>query len=275
MRAIGYHISASRGLVRAMEEATSFGASAMQCFTRNPRGSQAKALDLDDIRRFEAVRKGFGPLFLHGAYTMNLASKDEGVRARSEALLADDLARLQAYPADTIYVFHPGAHTADGIETGILRIVRALDRLREDFGAGTICLETMSGKGSEVGGRLEEIAAILSAVGDPHLHVVLDSCHLYSAGYDLARPEAVAAAIEETVGLSRVRGIHLNDSLTPLASKKDRHAPIGAGHIGTEVLARFVGYEAFSHLPIVLETPGEGADHAKEIRALRRALGEG
>ncbi|MDD7363486.1 MAG: deoxyribonuclease IV [Peptoniphilus sp.] len=268
MRKIGYHTSVSKGFVAAMGEVSAYGANTFQFFTRNPRGSRAKALDEEDLEAFCAARESFGPLFAHGAYTMNLASSKENVREKSVALIRDDMARLARYPEDTIYVFHPGAHTGDGIATGIDRIISGLDRVKEDFPDRAICLETMSGKGSEVGSRLEELSAIIDALGDEKLGVVLDTCHLFSAGYDLTRPDDVASAIEETVGLKRVRGIHVNDSLTPFAAKKDRHAPLGAGEIGLLTIGDFVGYRAFRGLPLALETPGEGDDHKKEIAAL-------
>lgn len=272
MRKIGYHTSVTKGWVQAMEEVKSFGATTFQFFTRNPRGSKAKELDYEDLASFQKYRGDFGPVIAHGAYTMNPASSKEEVREKSIALLADDMERLAAFPEDTVYVFHPGSHTGDGVEKGIERIVRGLSAVKEKFPHGRICLETMSGKSSEVGSRLEELQAIIEGVGDDNLGILLDTCHMFSAGYDLSKPGDVLNQIEDTVGLHRVHGLHLNDSLMPFGAKKDRHAPIGGGEIGLDSIVNFIGQSIFKDLPMALETPGEGADHEKEIEALQSAL---
>lgn len=272
MLRIGYHTSVTKGWVFAMEEVKRFGGNSFQFFTRNPRGSRAKAVDHKDLAEFQKLRGDFGPVIAHGAYTMNLASSKEEVRERSIALIGDDMERLAAFPEDTVYVFHPGSHTGDGIEKGIERIVRGLDIVREKFPHGKICLETMSGKGSEVGSKLEELQAIIEGVGDENLGILLDTCHMFSAGYDLSNPEEVLNQIEDTVGLHRVHGLHLNDSMTPFGAKKDRHAPIGDGEIGLDIIVNFIGQDTFKDLPIALETTGEGADHEREIAALQSAL---
>lgn len=272
MRKIGYHTSVTKGWVRAMEEVKNISGDSFQFFTRNPRGSRAKAVDHEDLAEFQKLRDDFGPVIAHGAYTMNLASSKEEVREKSIALIGDDMERLAAFPEDTVYVFHPGSHTGDGVEKGIERIIRGLDAVKEKFPHGKICLETMSGKGSEVGSRLEELQAIIEGVGDDNLGILLDTCHMFSAGYDISNPEEVLSRIEDTVGLRRVHGLHLNDSMMPFGAKKDRHAPIGGGEIGLDVIANFIGEDVFKDLPMALETPGGVENYEREIAALQSAL---
>lgn len=272
MRKIGYHTSVTKGWVRAMEEVKNIGGGSFQFFTRNPRGSRAKAVDHEDLAEFQKLRGDFGPVIAHGAYTMNLASSKEEVRERSVDLIGDDMERLAAFPEDTVYVFHPGSHTGDGVEKGIERIIRGLDAVKEKIPHGKICLETMSGKGSEVGSRLEELQAIIEGVGDDNLGILLDTCHMFSAGYDLSNPEEVLNRIEDTVGLHKVHGLHLNDSMMPFGAKKDRHAPIGGGEIGLDVIANFIGEDVFKDLPMALETPGGVENYEREIETLQSAL---
>ena len=268
MLTLGYHTSTTAGFVNTMNEVKKYGANTFQFFTRNPRGSKARELDVADMEAFIREKKDFGPVVAHAAYTMNLASSREDVREKSFDIFASDMVLLAQYPKDTVYVFHPGSHTKDGAEVGMERIVRAMDRAKALFPRRAICLETMSGKGTEIGGRLEEIAAIIDAVAAEDVGVVLDTCHLFSAGYDLANPEAFFSTFDELIGLEKIKAVHVNDSLTPFGAKKDRHAPVGAGEIGLDVLGRFLYAAPLRGLPMILETPGEPEDHEKEIQRL-------
>ena len=268
MLTLGYHTSTTAGFVKTMNEVKKYGANTFQFFTRNPRGSKARELDRADMEAFIREKNAFGPVVAHAAYTMNLASSREDVRKKSFHIFASDMALLARYPEDTVYVFHPGSHTKDGAEVGVERIVRAMDRAKELFPRRAICLETMSGKGTEIGGRLEEIAAIIDAVVAEDVGVVLDTCHLFSAGYDLADPDAFLSTFDERIGLEKIKAVHVNDSLTPFGAKKDRHAPVGAGEIGLDVLGRFLSSAPLKGLPMILETPGEPKDHEKEIQRL-------
>lgn len=268
MLTLGYHTSTTAGFVKTMNEVKKYGANTFQFFTRNPRGSKARELDVADMEAFIREKKDFGPIVAHAAYTMNLASSREDVREKSDDIFTSDMALLAQYPEDTVYVFHPGSHTKDGAEVGVERIIRAMDKAKELFPRRAICLETMSGKGTEIGERLEEIAAIIDAVAAEDVGVVLDTCHLFSAGYDLVDPEAFFSTFDELIGLEKIRAVHVNDSLTPFGAKKDRHAPVGAGEIGLDVLGRFLSAAPLKGLPMILETPGEPKDHEKEIQRL-------
>ena len=268
MLTLGYHTSTTAGFVKTMNEVKKYGANTFQFFTRNPRGSKARELDVADMEAFIREKKDFGPVVAHAAYTMNLASSREDVREKSYDIFASDMALLAQYPEDTVYVFHPGSHTKDGAEVGVERIVRAMDRAKALFPHRAICLETMSGKGTEIGGRLEEIAAIIDAVAAEDVSVVLDTCHLFSAGYDLSNLDGFFDTFDELIGLEKIRAVHVNDSLTPFGAKKDRHAPVGAGEIGLDVLGRFLSSAPLKGLPMILETPGEPEDHEGEMAQL-------
>ena len=268
MLTLGYHTSTTAGFVNTMNDVKKYGANTFQFFTRNPRGSKARELDVADMEAFIREKKDFGPVVAHAAYTMNLASSREDVREKSYDIFASDMALLAQYPEDTVYVFHPGSHTKDGAEVGMERIIRAMDRAKELFPRRAICLETMSGKGTEIGGRLEEIAAIIDAVASDDVGVVLDTCHLFSAGYDLTDPDAFFTGFDELIGLEKIKAVHVNDSLTPFGAKKDRHAPVGAGEIGLDVLGRFLSSAPLKGLPMILETPGEPRDHEGEMAQL-------
>ena len=269
MLTIGYHTSTTSGFVKTMEEVKTYGASTFQFFTRNPRGSKARELDMADMENFIREKNAFGPVVAHAAYTMNLASSREDVRKKSFEIFTSDMDLLVHYPEDTVYVFHPGSHTKDGGSVGVERIIRAMDQAKELFPHCAICLETMSGKGTEIGYRLEEIAQIIDAVASEDVGVVLDTCHLFSAGYDLSDPENFFTTFDELIGLKKIKAVHVNDSLTPFGAKKDRHAPVGAGEIGLDVLGRFLYADPVKDLPMILETPGDGTDHEKEIQRLQ------
>lgn len=273
---IGCHLSISKGYSKAAETAVSIGANTFQFFTRNPRGGKAKAIDPEDVIKLEKIRKvnDFGPLFAHAAYTMNLASDKEKVRDFARRCLFEDLERLKELPQDTIYLFHPGSHVGQGTEKGMEWIVDALNEILKEDSPTPICLEGMSGKGTEIGGSLEDLQAMIERVRySEKMGVILDACHLYSAGYDVKeRLDEVLEAIDHTVGLRRLKGIHLNDSLTSLGSKKDRHAPIGEGLIGIDALVRVITHPKLKHLPFNLETPLEPEGHQEEIRRLLVAI---
>ena len=269
MLTIGYHTSTTSGFVKTMEEVKTYGASTFQFFTRNPRGSKARELDMADMVNFIREKKDFGPVVAHAAYTMNLASSREDVRKKSFEIFTSDMDLLAHYPEDTVYVFHPGSHTKDGGSVGVERIIRAMDQAKALFPKRAICLETMSGKGTEIGYRLEEIAQIIDAVASEDVGVVLDTCHLFGAGYDLSDPEAFFTIFDELIGIEKIKAVHVNDSLTPFGAKKDRHAPVGAGEIGLDVIGRFLYADPIKNLPMILETPGDGADHEKEIQRLQ------
>ena len=268
MLTIGYHTSTTAGFVKAMDEVKAYGAKTFQFFTRNPRGSKARALDMADMEKYIREKKDFGPIVAHAAYTMNLASSREDVREKSFETFTSDMDLLAHYPEETVYVFHPGSHTKDGADVGTRRIIDAMDKAKTLFPHRTICLETMSGKGTEIGWRLEEIQQIIDDLASEDVGVVLDTCHLFSAGYDLSDPEAFFTTFDEFIGIEKIKAVHVNDSLTPFGAKKDRHAPVGAGEIGLDVIGRFLYADPVKHLPMILETPGDGADHEKEIQCL-------
>ena len=275
MLTLGCHLSASKGYAAMVRQAMELNANTFAFFTRNPRGSSAKAENPEDAARALELLKAnaFGPLVAHGAYTMNLCSAKEEARAFAAEVLADDLRRMAALPGN-FYNFHPGSHVGRGLEAAVEDISAALRKALEPGYPVTVLLETMAGKGSEVGGRFEELRAILDAVDSPRLGVCLDTCHVSDAGYDIIHDlDGVLTEFDRAIGLERLRAIHLNDSLNPCGAHKDRHARIGEGCIGQEVLARVVNHPALRNLPFCLETPNELPGYAKEI-ALMRSLAE-
>ena len=274
---IGCHLSASDGFLAMGRTALSIGANTFQFFTRNPRGSKAKAIDPADVAAFLALaaENGFGTLVAHAPYTINPCSKDEHTREFARMTLADDLKRMEHLPGN-VYNFHPGSHTGQGMETGIAQIAETLNAILTPDIRTTVLLETMSGKGSEVGSRFEELREIIDRVAlSDKLGVCLDTCHVSDAGYDIAGdPDGVLAEFDRVIGLDRLRAVHVNDSLNPRGSHKDRHARIGEGCLGAEALGRVVRHPALQGLPFVLETPNELPGYAREI-ALLKALREG
>ena len=274
---IGCHLSASDGFLAMGRTALSIGANTFQFFTRNPRGSKAKAIDPADVAAFLALaaENGFGTLVAHAPYTINPCSKDEHTREFARMTLADDLKRMEHLPGN-VYNFHPGSHTGQGMETGIAQIAETLNAILTPDIRTTVLLETMSGKGSEVGSRFEELREIIDRVElSDKLGVCLDTCHVSDAGYDIADdPDGVLTEFDRVIGLDRLRAVHVNDSLNPVGSHKDRHARIGEGCLGAEALGRVVRHPALQGLPFVLETPNELPGYAREI-ALLKALREG
>ena len=274
---IGCHLSASDGFLAMGRTALSIGANTFQFFTRNPRGSKAKAIDPADVEAFLALaaENEFGTLVAHAPYTINPCSKDEHTREFARMTLADDLKRMEHLPGN-VYNFHPGSHTGQGLETGITQIADTLNAILTPAMHTTVLLETMSGKGSEVGSRFEELREIIDRVErSDKLGVCLDTCHVSDAGYDIADDlDGVLTEFDRVIGLERLKAVHINDSLNLRGSHKDRHARIGEGCLGAEALGRVVRHPALQGLPFVLETPNELAGYAREI-ALLKALREG
>ena len=268
---LGCHLSASAGYMAMVDTATGIGADTFAFFTRNPRGSKAKQEDpADAARGVEALReRGSGPLVAHGAYTMNLCTAEPEARAFAASVLEDDLRRMAAIPGN-FYNFHPGSHVGQGVKVGIDYISQALkNALRHDYPV-TVLLETMAGKGSEIGGSFLEIRQILDAVGDERVGVCLDTCHVYDAGYDiLGDLDGVLAEFDKVIGLPRLRALHINDSKNPFASHKDRHECIGKGSLGEEAFRAVMNHPALANKPMILETPNELPGYAAEIALLR------
>ena len=267
---LGCHLSASAGYMAMVDTAAGIGADTFAFFTRNPRGSKAKQEDpADATRAVEALReRGFGPLVAHGAYTMNLCTADAEARAFACDVLCDDLRRMAALPGQ-YYNFHPGSHVGQGMEAGIDYIVQALKKALEPDYPVTVLLETMAGKGSEVGGRFEELKAIIDAVGSPNVGVCLDTCHVYDAGYDIVGDlDGVLDEFDRIIGLDKLLALHINDSKNPFASHKDRHECIGEGSLGIETFRAIVNHPKLMGKPMILETPNELPGYQKEIELL-------
>lgn len=273
---IGCHLSSSKGFLAMGRQAWKLGADTFQFFTRNPRGSKAKELDSADAAALMALlaERNFAPVIAHAPYTLNLCSAEEKNRTFAQEIMADDLRRMEYLPGQ-LYNFHPGSHVGQGTETGIAYIADALNAILTPEQSTTVLLETMSGKGSEVGGRFEELREILDRVElSDRMGVCLDTCHVSDAGYALAEDlDGVLMEFDHVIGLNRLKAIHLNDSLNPCGAHKDRHARIGEGCIGLEALRRVVNHPALKDLPFCLETPNELPGYAAEI-ALMRSLAE-
>ena len=272
MLRIGCHLSSSKGYLAMGKEAVKIDANTFQFFTRNPRGSKAKELNPKDIAAYLDFAKshGISRILAHAPYTLNACSADESVREFARLTMADDLLRLEHTPGHC-YNFHPGSHVGQGAETGIQLIADLLNEILKPEQHTTVLLETMAGKGSEVGRSFEELREILDRVTlSDHMGVCLDTCHVWDGGYDIVNHlDQVVDQFDQIVGLNRLKAIHLNDSMNPLGAHKDRHAKIGEGHIGTEALIRVVNHPAFKHLPFYLETPNELDGYAREIRLMR------
>ena len=267
----GCHLSASGGNAAMVKTALSIGANTFAFFTRNPRGSKAKKEDPEDgARAVELLKQeNFGPLVAHGAYTMNLCTADPEARDFAASLLADDLRRMAALPGN-FYNFHPGSHVGRGLEAAVEDISAALRKALEPGYPVTVLLETMAGKGSEVGGRFEELKAILDATGDDTVGVCLDTCHVYDGGYDIVNDlDGVLREFDRVIGLKRLKALHLNDSKNPFASHKDRHECLGKGSLGLETFRAIVNHPALRDKPMILETPNELPGYREEIALLR------
>ncbi len=272
MFCIGCHLSSSAGFLAMGETALKLGATTFQFFTRNPRGSRAKAIDPDDAAAFLALKEahGLGTLVAHAPYTINPCSKDERTREFALETMADDLRRMEYLPGNC-YNFHPGSHTGQGTERGIALIADTLNAILTEDQHTTVLLETMTGKGTEIGGRFEELREILDRVTLSHrMGVCLDTCHVSDAGYDIAADtDGVLAEFDKVIGLTRLKAVHLNDSLNGVGERKDRHARIGEGTLGREAFGRIINHPALRDLPFVLETPNELPGYAAEIALLK------
>lgn len=272
MLTIGCHLSASKGYTNMANEAISIGANTFQFFTRNPRGGQAKEIDENDIKSFllTAKENNFGKILAHAPYTINVCSADEKIRKFGIDTMKDDLKRLEYTPGN-MYNFHPGSHVNQGVDVGIDYIIKALNEILYKNQATTVLLETMAGKGSEIGRNFEEIKRIIDGVDlKENLGVCLDTCHVYDAGYDIVNNlDGVLDEFDNVIGLENLKAIHLNDSKNPFASHKDRHEKIGEGSLGTEALVRVINNPRLKHLPFFLETPNELPGYKKEIELLR------
>lgn len=269
---IGCHLSSSGGYVAMGQTAVSIGANVFQFFTRNPRGGAAKPLDRADCDAFMryAEENGIGPVLAHAPYTLNAASADERTRAFAEAVFTDDLKRLEATPG-AYYNFHPGSHVGQGTEKGIELISDLLGRVFDAVPdtRTTVLLETMAGKGSEVGRDFAELRAIIERTGLP-LGVCLDTCHVWDGGYDIAGDlDGVLARFDSEIGLGRLKAVHINDSMNVLGARKDRHDKIGRGKIGLEAFRRIVNHPALRDLPFYLETPCDLQGYKEEIALLK------
>lgn len=269
---LGCHLSSSKGFLALGKTALRIGANTFQFFTRNPRGSKAKTLDLADAQALRELmaEHGFGKIIAHAPYTLNACSADAHVREFALETMADDLIRMEALPGN-FYNFHPGSHVGQGAERGIILIADALNAILRQEQSTTVLLETMAGKGSEVGRRFEELREILDRVelGDK-MGVCMDICHVFDAGYDIVDDlDGVLTQFDRVIGLERLCAVHLADSRNAMGSAKDRHAPIGEGQIGLDAFRRIVRHPVLSKLPMCLETPHDEEGHAREIELLR------
>lgn len=269
---IGCHLSCAKGYCAMGRDALSIGANTFQFFTRNPRGSKAKAIDEQDITRFLqlASGNGFGALLAHAPYTLNPCSADPKVARFAAQVLQEDLALMEHLPGN-LYNFHPGSHVGQGPETGIALTAGQLNAILPAVNNTTVLLETMSGKGSETGKTFEELADIIRRVDMTNkLGICLDTCHVYSAGYDIVNNlDGVLEHFDAVLGLHRLKAIHLNDSMTPFASCRDRHETIGKGSLGERAFINIINHPALRELPFFLETPRDNAGHGQEISWLK------
>ena len=269
---IGCHLSCSNGYLAMGEQAVTLGADTFQFFTRNPRGGSVKPFDAQDAQALVAFMDGhrFAPVLAHAPYTLNACAADEKIRDFARRTMREDLERLAHIPGAMLN-FHPGSHVKQGAEAGIALIAQMLDEVYTPELPTTVLLETMAGKGSEVGRSFEELRAIMDAAkaGD-RLGVCLDTCHVYDAGYDIVGDlDGVLEAFDRVIGLDRLRAVHINDSKNPMGSHKDRHERIGEGSIGLDAMTRIINHPALRHLPFYLETPNELPGYAQEIALLR------
>ena len=269
---IGCHLSTTKGFKNMGKEALSIGANTFQFFTRNPRGGKAKDIDEKDINELLEIMKknNFAKILAHAPYTLNGCSADENTRKFATEMMADDLVRMEYLP-NNLYNFHPGSHVKQGVDVGIDYSVVMLNTVLKPEQTTTVLLETMAGKGTEIGRTFEEIAEIINRVElKDHLGVCLDTCHVYDAGYDIVNDlDGVLEEFDRIIGLDRLHAIHLNDSKNPFKSHKDRHEKIGEGEIGFEAIKRIINHPKLRNIPFFLETPNELDGYAKEIKLLK------
>ena len=272
MLKIGCHLSFSTGYMHMAKEILSIGGNTFQFFTRNSRGGAAKPVDEADAAEFRqfAQANGIPVILAHAPYTLNACSADPGIREFAAQTMADDLRRMELVPGN-LYNFHPGSHVGQGTEAGITQIAEMLNGILTEEMHTTVLLETMAGKGSEVGGRFEELREILDRVErKDRMGVCMDTCHVNDAGYDIVSDlDGVLTAFERIVGLEKLKAVHINDSKNPLGARKDRHEKIGEGTLGTEAILRVMRHEALRELPFYLETPNELDGYEREIRMLK------
>ena len=277
MTYLGAHLSSGKGFYKMGQTALAIGANTFAFFCRNPRGSKAKAVDPEDLARLRRLLEehAFGPLVAHAPYIMNPCSRDEGIRRLAAEMMAGDLQLMEHLPGN-YYNFHPGSHVGQGPETGCRMVAEMLNAVLRPEQQTVVLLETMAGKGSELGGSFEELRRILDQVDlQDRVGVCLDTCHISDAGYDVAgHLEAVLEAFDRVIGLGRLKACHINDSLNGVGSRKDRHARIGEGTLGLEGILQVIRHPSLKGLPFILETPTDDAGHGEEIALLRRALGE-
>ncbi len=270
---IGCHLASSKGYAAMGRQAVDINANTFAFFTRNPRGGSAKAIDMKDVENFLdiASQNNFGKLVAHAPYTMNACSADENIRRFAREAMADDLVRMEATPHN-YYNFHPGSHVKQGVEIGIELIADQLNAVLTESQTTTVLLETMAGKGSEVGRSFDELRQIIDRTElSDKLGVCLDTCHIWDAGYDIVNNlDGVLEDFDRIISLDRLKAIHLNDSMNPLGAHKDRHAKIGEGHIGADALIRVINHPSLKGLPFILETPNDIDGYAREIDFLRK-----
>lgn len=271
---IGNHTTSSKGYENMARQMIANGGNTFAFFTRNPRGGKAKEINEKDIEKFLALagEHHFGRIVAHAPYTLNACAAKENLREFARETMADDLKRMEYTPGN-YYNFHPGSHVGQGAETGIRKIAQILNDVLTDGQSTTVLLETMSGKGSEVGRNFEEIRAILDLVNKKDkMGVCLDTCHVWDGGYDIVNNlDGVLEEFDRIIGLEKLKAVHLNDSMNEMGSHKDRHAKIGEGHIGLEALVRVISHPALQGIPFILETPNDDEGWTKEIRLLRES----
>ena len=269
---IGSHISAAKGYAAMGKQALKLGANTFAFFTRNPRGGKAKEIDQTDVDKFLQIAEehAFGRLVAHAPYTMNACAAKEEIRSFAKEMMEDDLKRMEYTPGN-YYNFHPGSHVGQGSDAGIAMIADLLNEVLQPEQSTTVLLETMAGKGSEVGCKFEELAAILAQVTlKDKMGVCLDTCHVWDAGYDIVNDlDGVLDRFDHVIGLEYLKAIHMNDSMNPLGSHKDRHEKIGKGQIGSEAMKRIINHPKLQGLPVILETPNDDAGWTEEIAFLR------
>ena len=272
MLKIGCHLSSAKGFEAMGKEAIKLGANTFQFFTRNPRGRKAKAIDPKDVEQLIVLMQAhhMGPILAHAPYTLNACSAEESTREFARITMKDDLQRMELLPGN-LYNFHPGSHVKQGTEQGIVLIAEMLNEVLWSEQQTTVLLETMAGKGTEIGRNFEEIRAIIDQVElSDKLGVCLDTCHVHDGGYDIVNHlEQVIEEFDHVIGLERLQAIHLNDSMNPINAHKDRHQKIGEGFIGMEAILKLVNHPRLCHLPFYLETPNDNEGYAREIACIK------
>ncbi len=272
---IGFHVSTSKGFSNAIEESIKYNGNIFQFFPRNPRGAKAREISDDEISLFKENRKKneFEEIVCHGSYTMNLASSKDDVRKNSEELMMDDFNRISRLGIKN-YVFHPGSHVSNGEELGLKYIIESLNKILDNKYDFNLCLETMSGKGTELGYTFEQLKLIMDNVDYKNIGICFDTCHVFSAGYNIKESfDKVIENFDNIIGIDKVKVLHLNDSKTDFASKKDRHEKIGKGSLGLSTFEKVINFNGFKDLPMILETPNTFEEYAEEIKLLNRLRG--